>query len=242
IPGAEIYVTYQRRQTTGRVVTRTERVMSDESGVVRFAPPPPDFVGKARLSFALNLDSTRELLDKVPAAYDAYVEAIDDDLARRSISFEYTVASAARTIPTGVAVVELTDDGRPATTSAAQGGLFETLAKEKFKTGLAPLDPAIVAAMDDVAILKAGKAQYGSGLARLIYGVAKIDNAVKDGSMWQVTASMAVRCVDFATGMILYSVEKTAIVVGSDETTARRNALVQVAREAVAKDLMANLP
>ncbi|PKL08343.1 MAG: hypothetical protein CVV51_09360, partial [Spirochaetae bacterium HGW-Spirochaetae-7] len=119
---------------------------------------------------------------------------------------------------------------------------FETLAKEKFKAGLAPLAAAMVVSLDDAAVLKAAKAQYGTGLSRLIYGFARIERAALDGTMWQATARMTVRCVDFATGMILYSVEKTAIAVASDEATARRSAMLQVSRDAVAKDLMANLP
>jgi hypothetical protein len=242
IPGAEVFVVYQRRQSSGRVVSRTERAMTDGNGVVSFSPPPPDFVGKATLSFALNLDSTRELLEKVPAKYDAFVQAINDDLTRRSISFGYVIESEARIVPTGVAVVDLGDEGKPTGTSVAQGGLFETLAKEKFKAGLAPLDPVLVASMDDTAILKAAKAQYGTGIARLIYGQARVESARKDGSMWQVSARMSVRCVEFATGRILYSTEKTTIVVAADEASARRAALLQVAKDTVAKDLMANLP
>lgn len=242
IPGAELYVSYQRRQSSGRLVSRTERVMSDEKGLVSFTPPPPDFVGKASLSFSLNLDSTRELLDKIPATYTALVEAASDDMARRTVSFDYVIASAARSIPTGVTIVDLGDNGKPVTTTVAQGGLFESLAKEKFKAGLAPLNPTMVAELDDAAVLKAAKAQYGSGLARLIYGVAKIESTVKDGTMWQASARMTVRCVEFSTGNILYSVDKTAIAVASDEATAKRSALLLVARDAVAKDLMANLP
>ncbi len=242
IPGAEVFVVYQRRQSSGRVVSRTERAMTDGSGVGSFSPPPPDFVGKATLSFALNLDSTRELLEKVPAKYDAFVQAINDDLSRRSISFGYVIESEARIVPTGVVVVDLGDEGKPTGASVAQGGLFETLAKEKFKAGLAPLDPALVASMDDTAILKAAKAQYGTGLARLIYGSARVESAKQDGSMWQVSARMSVRCVEFATGRILYSTEKTAVVVAADEASARRASLLQVAKDAVAKDLMANLP
>ena len=178
----------------------------------------------------------------LPAKYAAFADAINDDMGRRSISFEYVIASMARTVPTGVAVVDLNDEGKPASTTVAQGGLFETLAKEKFKAGLAPLDAAMVAALDDAAVLTAAKQKYGSGLARLIYGVARIDGVTKDGSMWQATARMTVRCVEFASGAILYSTEKTAIVVASDEASARRSALLQVGRDAVAKDLMANLP
>ncbi len=242
IPGAEVYVAYQRRQSSGRVVTRTERAMTDADGVVSFAPPPPDFVGKASLRFSLNLDSTSELLERVPAAYDAYVAAIADELARRSVTFDYVISSAAKTVPTGVVIVDLGDDGQPLGTTIAQGGLFETLAKEKFKAGLAPLSAAMIASFDDAAILKAAKAAYGAGLSRLIYGAARIERSEKDGSMWQATARMTVRCVDFATGAILYSGEKTAVSVAADEASAKRSALLQVARDGVAKDLMANLP
>jgi len=242
IPGAEVFAVYQRRQASGRVITKTERVLTDARGVAVFTPPAPDFVGKATFTFSLNLDSTRELLERIPAKYDAYVDAITDDLSRRSLSFEYVIASQAKTVPTGVAIVDLTDDGKPAATLVAQGGLFETLAKEKFKTGLAALDAALIVSMDDTRILSAAKAQYASGLARYIYGTARIESAVKDGSMWQATARMTVRCVEFATGIILYATEKTAIAVGTDEASARRAALLQVSRDAIAKDLMANLP
>lgn len=242
IPGAEVYAVYQRRQASGRVTTKTERAMTDARGVVTFAPPPPDFVGKAIFTFSLNLDSAKELLDRIPGKYSEYVDSIMDDLSRRTLAFEYLVASEAKTIPTGVAIADLSDDGAPATTLVAQGGLFETLAKEKFKTGLAPIDTALLVSMNDARILAAAKAQYGSGLARFVYGTARISAVGKDGSMWQATATMTVRCVEFSTGIILYSAEKTAIAIGADEASARRAALLQVSRDVIAKDLMANLP
>ncbi|GAB1431427.1 hypothetical protein MASR2M29_00520 [Spirochaetota bacterium] len=242
IPGAEAYVSFQRRQTSGRVISRTERVMTDSSGVISFSPPPPDFVGKATLKFSLNLDSARDLLDKMPDKFAAYVDAISEDMSRRSLDFDYTIVSMAKTVPTGVVIIDLDKDGKAAGSSTAQGGLFEAIAKEKFKVGLAPIDASLVISMNDSQILKVAKAQYGSNLQRLIYGIAKPVSAEKDGSMWQAQASVSVRCIDFATGMILYSGEKTAIAVAADEASARKAALLQAARDAIAKDLMANLP
>lgn len=242
IPSAEVYAVYQRRQSSGRVVTKTERVLTDAKGVASFAPPAPDFVGKATFTFSLNLDSARELLDRIPTRYESYVNAIQDDLSRRSISFEYSIASEAKTVPMGIAVLDLGADGKPLSSSDAQSGLLSALAKEKFKVGLAPIDAATLAAMDDGRILAAAKAQYASGLTRFVYGVARIAEARKDGSMWQATAVMTVRCVDLATGQLLYSAEKTSIAVGTDEASARKAAMTQVARDALAKDMMANLP
>lgn len=242
IPGAEVFVSYQRRQSTGRLLSKTERVMTDSEGLASFSPPAPDFVGKTSLSFRLNLDSARSLLDSMPAKFNSYIDAISDDLSRRSISFDYTIVSMAKTVPTGVVVIDLDKDGKAAGTSTAQGGLFETIAKEKFKAGLAPIDSSLIISMNDSEILKTAKQQYGANLQRLIYGTAQVLKAEKDGSMWQAQASINVRCIDFASGMILYSGEKTAIAVAADEAAARKAALLQVARDTLAKDLMANLP
>lgn len=242
IPSAEVYAVYQRMQTSGRLVTRTERVLTDERGIATFTPPAADFVGKATFVFNLNLDSTKTLLDRFPAQYNAYSDAIYDDMGRRTISFPYTVESQAKNIATGIVILDLNDSGSATGGTVAQGGLFETLVKEKFKVGLAPVDNALIIAMDDARILASAKSQYGAALGRLIYGTARITEVRKDGSMWQATGVMAVRCVDFATGSILYSAEKTTIAIATDEASARRSALLQLGRDAIAKDIMVNLP
>ncbi len=241
IPGAEVFVVYQR-QSSGRVVTKTERAMTDKDGIVSFTPPAPDFVGKAKLTVSLNLNSTKDLIDQLPSKFVAYSDALFEDLSRRFVDFEYLIISAARTVPTGVSIIDLTDDGKAASTNIAQGGLFEALAKEKFKAGLAPIDSAAIVGMNDAQVLSLAKTQYSPSLQRFIYGTAKIDSAEKDGSMWKATARLVVKCVDFATGMILYSSEKTSIAVGNDEAAARRAAMLQVSRDVAGKDIMANLP
>ena len=168
--------------------------------------------------------------------------ALSDDLSRRSIVFEYTVASQAREVNTGIAVLDIGADGVPATTTVAQGGLMETLVRERFKASVATFNAAQITALDDNGILQAARAQYGATVSRIIYGTAVVDRIVKDGTMWQATARMTIRALDLASGNVLYSTEKTAIMVAADENQARRSALLQVARDTVAKDLMANLP
>ncbi|TFG78715.1 MAG: hypothetical protein E4H20_12500, partial [Spirochaetales bacterium] len=181
IPGAEVYLVYQTRNAGGRTVSKTERGLTDARGIISFSPPEPNFVGKATFTFRLNLDSTRDLIDRLPQKFDVYVEALGSDMATRSLSFDYVIASEARNIATGVAILDLTDDGKVATTLVAQGGLFETLAKEKFKAGLAPLDTALLLSGDDTKILAAAKRQYSPALVRFIYGTAKIETVAKDG-------------------------------------------------------------
>ncbi|MBN1520154.1 MAG: hypothetical protein JW923_08690 [Spirochaetales bacterium] len=242
IPGAEVSMVYQYRNTNGRILTRTERGLTDAKGVISFAPPEPNFVGKASFVFRLNLDSTRDLMDRIPAKYDGYVTALDEDLSTRTLSFDYVIASDARTVPTGVYVVDVGADGAASPTSVAEKGLFDSMAKERFKVGLAPIDPALVLSGNTSAIVAQAKARYSPALSRFIFGSARVEGAVKDGSMWQATARMSVTCVDLATGMVLYATEKVFVAVAADEAGARSAALMQVAREAVAKDLMSSLP
>ncbi|HOT58849.1 MAG TPA: hypothetical protein P5519_06895 [Spirochaetia bacterium] len=242
IPGVEIFVTYNRMQTNGRITTKTERLLSNTEGIISFTPPNPDFVGKAKVIFTLNLDSSKDLIDQIPSRFAAYKDSLFEELSRRYIEFEYVISSDAKTVPTGVAIVELDETGNPATTSVAQGGLFEILAKEKFKVGLAPIDISTLLTMNDSQIYNLAKKQYSPSLQRYIYGVARVVQVVKDGSMYQATVTMTVRCIDLSAGMILYSTEKTAIAVGADKAAAIRAALLTVSRETVAKDLLANLP
>ena len=242
IPGAEVSMVYQYRNTNGRILTRTERGLTDAKGVISFAPPEPNFVGKASFVFRLNLDSTRDLMDRIPAKYDGYVTALDEDLSTRTLTFDYVIASDARTVPTGVYVVDVGADGAASPTSVAEKGLFDSMAKERFKVGLAPIDPALVLSGNTSAIVAQAKARYSPALSRFIFGSARVEGAVKDGSMWQATARMSVTCVDLATGMVLYATEKVFVAVAADEAGARSAALMQVAREAVAKDLMSSLP
>lgn len=242
VPGAEVFMIYQTRNAAGRTLTRTERGLTDGNGVISFTPPPPDFVGKAGFTFRLSFDALRDLMDRIPARYDAYVQALADDMGRRLLSFDYTVTSAAKDVATGVVVLDLAGEGAAATTTVAQGALFEALAREKFKAGLAPLDAALLLSGDDARIIEAAKRQYSPALARVIFGTALVTQAAKDGTMWTASARMSVKVVDLASGMVLYATEKNVVAVGADEAAARRAALQQVARDAVAKDLMTNLP
>ena len=242
VPGAEVFMVYQTRNAAGRTLTRTERGLTDANGVVSFAPPPPDFVGRASFTFRLSFDALRDLMDRIPVRYDAYVQALADDMGRRLLSFDYTVTSGAKDVATGVVVIDLAGEGAAATTSVAQGALFEVMAREKFKAGLAPLDAALIISGDDARIIEAARRQYSPALGRVIYGTALVTQAAKDGTMWTASARMSVKVVDLASGMVLYATEKIAMAVGADEAAARRAALQQVAREAVAKDLMTNLP
>ncbi|MCI0479857.1 hypothetical protein L0Y59_04900, partial [Candidatus Uhrbacteria bacterium] len=139
VVGASVFVTFPRRQASGRAITKTERLLSDKGGTVSFLPPPPDLVGKARISFRLDLDANLDLVDSLPARFDALKDALVDDLRGRSIEFDYNAVSMARTVPTGLAIIEVGDDGKPLPTNTAQNGVLTALSTERFRVGNAPV-------------------------------------------------------------------------------------------------------
>ncbi|MBU0936325.1 MAG: hypothetical protein KKI09_07450 [Spirochaetes bacterium] len=243
IAGAEVLVRYQRTQANGRPQTRTERLLSGPDGILSFTPPPADAVGNAKLSFELNLNSTRDLIDRFPRSFDGYADALISDMSRQVLSFDYKVVSLARTIPTGVAIIDLNDSGNPAGTNIGQGGIFESLARERFVVTLAPINEATIAMMNDSSILQLARQEWGNkGIQRFIYGTTRIDSVVADGTMWKATASMNVKCVELSSGQMIYSREQMAIAIGATADQARRTALLNVSRDGMAKNLMATLP
>ena len=170
IPGAEAYVTYQVRQTSGRITGKTERAVSDPQGVFRFTPPPPNFVGRAKLVMRLNLDSSLTLLDKFPAKFDAHRQALETELRGRVAEFEYSVTSVAKDVSMGLALAEFDETGSALSSSQAQSGLLEALTRQKFKAKPSPLDAALLAGGDDAAILAAARAAYKGKFERVIAG------------------------------------------------------------------------
>ncbi len=234
VPGAALQVSYQRKSGT-RLVSKTESAMTGPDGSISFTPPPPDFVGKAKLTVRLDFQSTIELLDRLPAKYAALRDSLEDELRGRSVEIPYEVVSKARDASMAVAVLDSDTGG-----ALTQAGLVEALLKEKFKVKAVAVARSALEGMDDGAVLSAAKA--AGAFDRVAFGVARIDEARKDGTSFVAQASATVKVLDLATGAVLYSAERTAMGVGADEEAARKAAYRELGASAVGKDLLSNLP
>lgn len=238
VPGATLQVSYQRKQGT-RLIDKTESAVTDGSGVLSYSPPPPDFVGKARLRVQMDFQSSISLLEGIPEQFASYRDALVEDLKGKYVEIPYEVASGARSVATGVAIVDLAESGAQAAGAQAQAGLVDTLTKAKFNVRSVAVDGNALAAMDEAAAVAAAKA---AGLARIAFGAAKIDSIRKDGSNYIVSAKAQLKVIEVATGRILYSGEKAAMGFGPDEQSARRSAYRELGANALGKDLLSNLP
>jgi hypothetical protein len=237
VPGAALKVSYQRRQGS-RLISKTESAVTGADGALSYTPPPPDFVGKAKLTVRLDLQSSIDLLDQLPSKFGAYRDSLEQDISGKYIEIPYEVSSNARNVSMGLALVDTDENGALVAGATTQAGLLETLTKEKFKVMGAALAPALVLSGDDAAIQAAAAGKF----QRLAYGVARIDSVTQDGFTFIATAKATLKVVDLASGAILYSAEKVGTGLGSDQQSARQAAYRQLGRRALGEDLLSSLP
>lgn len=239
VPGAVVLLSYQRKSGT-RLVSKTESVMTDGSGRISFMPPPPDFVGKAKLSLRVDFQSTLDLLDKLPAKYAALRDSLADELRSRFVDLSYEVSSGAAGIPMAVAIADLDESGTAVPGAQAQAGLVEALLREKFTVKGIAIPSDALASMDEAAVSAAASA--AGKFERVAFGTARISGLRKDGNNYLASAKATVKVLDIASGRALYSAERGATGLGSDEKSARAAAYRELGLNAVGKDLLANLP
>ena len=238
VPGAVVLLSYQRKSGT-RIVPKTESVMTDASGVIGFTPPPPDFVGKAKFSLRLDFQSTIDLLDKLPDANAALRDSLVDELRAKYVEVPYEISSGARGISMAVALVDLDENGTPVAGAKAQSGLLEALIREKFAVKGIAVPGDALASMDETAIAAAAKA--AGAFERIAFGSASIVSVRKDGTSYLATGKAGVKVLEVASGNVLYSLERSATGLGSDEKSARAAAYRELGMNAVGRDLLANL-
>ncbi len=238
VPGAVVLMSYQRKSGT-RLVSKTESVMADGSGAISFTPPAPDFVGKAKFNLRLDFQSTLDLLDKIPDKYAAFRDSLAEELKAKIVDVAYEVASNARGVSMAVAILDIDETGA-VVGSLAQAGLIDALLKEKFLVKSVAIPKEAIAAMDEAAVSAA--ASSAGKYQRVAFGTATITSVRKDGGNYLATGKAVVKVLDIAGGQILYSAERGATGLGSDEKSARAAAYRELGLNAIGKDMLSNLP
>ena len=241
VSGVPVIVSHQARLANGRMVTRNVSLVSGSDGVVSFSHPTPEFVGKATLTVRLDLSAATEPLYGVPDGFRSMVAGLEDEIAAKRVSVEYSVVSAAKSIPTAVLIVDMDSSGAAAvgTTSSA---LVSALASNGFAVMTAPLGADAVAGKDDASVLASAKAGLGPAVKRFVYGTARIASVRDDNGQKITTVTADVRVVELATGKLLYSSTKQASAVSANEREAVESARRQLGLKAIGEDVVSSLP
>ncbi len=240
VAGAALLLSYPRKQGS-RIVQRTVTATTDASGSASFTPPPPDFVGKGRFSARVDFGLWSNQLDSLPTAMADAAASLREAFASASADVDVEVQSQAATIPTGVALLDEGSDGKPLDQNTAASALVDALTQAGFLVSPLSLDPALVARGDDQALIQA-VAALGSKAQRLVYGEARLLSSHDDGDMWMASVRISAKALEIVGGRLLWSGEREASGVGSDEAAAIRAAFRTAGGSALGKELLSSLP
>lgn len=241
VSGVPVTISYQTKLPNGRLSTRNVNQVSAGDGSISFTHPAPDFVGKATLTVRLDLSSAVEPLYAVPAKFKSMVAGLDDEISNKRVAFEYTVVSAARSIPTAVLIADVDQSGA-ATVGTTSSALLSALAGNGFNVTAASLPADSVAGKDDPSVLAAAKAALAGRSARFAYGTTRVVSVRADGTQKIATVSAEVKVVDLESGRVLYSAVKQASTVASSDAQAIEAARRQLGQKTIGDDMGASLP
>ncbi len=224
VPDVELVASY-REAVKGGTRARTVSLKTGSDGIAAFTHPVPQFVGAASVSLSIDLAAGLAALEKLPKEFRAAAAELEDVAAGKRAIFRLEVMSAARALPTGVAVAAVDRDGNPAGGGDFANGLLDSLSRARFAVAVIGMDPAEIAASADREIIAGAAARARQGTARVIFGVARVEGTEQDGEMIVARVNGSVKVADLATSEVLLVVSRTRSAVAQSAAAAVSAAL-----------------
>lgn len=204
MPGVSIKVVYKSLRDNGRTGIESVNLTSNAEGEVQFTRPVPQLVGREELQMELDFSSALEALEEVPDSMYPQLEAVEDLIGKKEVSFVYTVVSRAREIPTAVMIADVDNGGTSLDKTETASGVLEALTAEDFSVGTIPVQMSLLRG-SDAALIDQVRSSYGNRYRRVIFGTVGISDFREDESRYMVKVSGDVKVADLQTGEILYS-------------------------------------
>jgi hypothetical protein len=221
IPNVVLEIVYKEMTNRGKLQIRSQKMKTDENGMIAFSHPVPDFVGSETVRMSLDLESYLEPLWDVPYQYDEIVDGLGSLISGKKTTFNYIVDSNAKNIPTGIAILDIDIDTSALQKTETASSLLRTLTGEGFKVRLLSLNPKELKEKSDFDIIKLLTSKFKTNTRRAIFGTARVLNFNdRDGRIF-AKCSGTVQVVDLETEEILLTVVKTVNAMGSDESAAQ---------------------
>jgi hypothetical protein len=214
-----VRIVYKEGKGASKPATRTRLVKSDAQGRVAFQPPAPEFVGPGELTMSLDLSDALEALEQVPDRLYVQVEAFQDQLRKKSVSFAYESRSPAAAVPLGIAVFDLDASDNPISMAETAAGLLSELGKASFKVTALPVSAGSVAGRQDAQVL-AVLAAFQPQVQRVIFGTARISESAQEGNTLILQVTGTVKVLELATGKILLTVNRAKRAQGGNASAA----------------------
>ncbi|MBN2535404.1 MAG: hypothetical protein JXB88_21175 [Spirochaetales bacterium] len=231
IPDIVLEIGYKEMTKQGKLQIRSQKMKTDENGMISFNHPIPNFVGSETVRMSLDMESYLEPLWEVPYQYDEIVDGLGSLIAGKKIVFEYMVDSNAKNIMTGIVILDLDINASSLKKTDTAASLLSTLSSEGFKVKLLSLNPAELNEKSDFDIINVLVAKFSTDVERAIFGTTRVLNFNKRDGKILAKCSGTVQVVDLDTGEILLTVVKSVNAMGTDEAGAQAAGFTRIGNE-----------
>ena len=220
---------------SGERVTLAENRTSLSDGTVSFTAPVPTKTGKNPLVIAAALTSSDPVIrDSIRARQER---------GQLAANFSHSVATAARAYSTVISILDYDLNGKPVlSANVSSTALLQPLVPKGFRRiGMADF-PNQLATGDEAILIKAAKAQFGSGVQRFIFGTVRVASMVQgDDGSWTCVLASDVSVWDFASDSKVYHTTPSMIGSGATEALALADARKKLVGDALVNDLYYNM-
>jgi len=212
----------------GTKAVLSEKRESGPDGLVSFTAPVPGTSGKNRVVFTSVMTSKDpDLTASLKARSDAGTLAV---------AFPHVVSSSAKRVGTSISIIDIDKNGKVLASNISATTLLKPLVQKGFsRIGMADF-PKQLSSGDEEGLLKAAKAQFGSGVQRFIYGTVRVASVAQGADLlWSCTLDAELSVWDFSLDAKVYGTTLSHTETGKTEAAA-----IDASRKKLAGDLLVN--
>ncbi|MBN2322555.1 MAG: hypothetical protein JXQ30_02375 [Spirochaetes bacterium] len=168
-------------------------------------------------------------LDAVPARYSDRVEALQQLLGTKRVTFTFRSDSPAKSYQTAIFFLQ-TDEGRVVRKPSVAAALVEDLRRRGFSVFEIPTDPELFLYRDEYERIQYLKEKASQATQRIMIGEVRIVKYDRIAGFYTASAESVVRLYDAKQGFVLGTWQHPASGTGSSKEAARNNAFLEAGR------------
>ncbi len=233
--GFPCLVSYPSVDGDGSPVTVSETKRADAGGIVSFTAPVPARAGKGSVVVTPDFVAADDFLKKELRERSARGELV--------ASLAHLVHTSAKRVPTTISILDFSKDGKPiVSANVSATALLKPLVQRGFsRIGMADF-PNQLASGDEAALLKAARAQFGSGVQRFIFGTTRVESlAPGEDGQWSCSLAVSVSVWDFTRDKKTLTAEFAHVSTGKTEALALDAARKDAAGNRLVEELLYGL-
>lgn len=235
LQGFPCTIIYPSVAADGSKIVATQNIVSGADGLVSFTAPVPARSGKDTVVVAASLNCKDSSLQNSIT--------LRKEKGQLAVKFAHVASSNAKRLATTISILDFDKNGKAIVSSNVSATtLLKPLVQKGFgRIGMADFQKEIGSG-DEAVLLKAAKAQFGSGVQRFIYGTARIESIVQGEDLqWTCSFVVQVSVWDFVLNSKVYSTEMRVKESAKTESAAIDAARKKVCGELLITDLYYNM-